>query len=159
MKSLWENVKSVFKWVTSKLTVPGVAILAGLTALFFLVLAYAKNMGGAISALLFGGSKKGPNTVASKRVDKNGVPIPPGTPDSKGMAQAVTTPLDDGGLFSNPDTVTVADQKVDLPDGVKAKDVDTVVVAKPQIDSTTVNDNSGVTKDQVDDLLAKYGKK
>ena len=46
---------------------------------------------------------------------------------------------------------------VDLPDGVKAKDVDKVVIVSPKVYAVTVKDSSKVTGTDVDDLLAKYG--
>jgi hypothetical protein len=44
-----------------------------------------------------------------------------------------------------------------LPDGVKAKDVDRVIIVKPDVYAVTVKDKSGVSAKEVDDLLAEYG--
>ncbi len=103
------------------------------------------------------------NSVPEDRVDKDGKLIPPGTPDEKGITQAVVVPIESPGLFSNPDKVVINDPEskkpvvVELPEGVKAKDVDKVVVVKPEVYAVTVKDGSKVTGQKVDDLLKKYG--
>jgi hypothetical protein len=126
------------------------------------------QIGGLIGAL-FG--KKGPehealgaaNSIPEGRVGTDGKLIPLGQADSKGMTQAAVVAITPPGIFSNPDTVTFtppgADKptEVKLPDGVKANDVEHVVVVKPGKFVVTVKDSSGVTAKKVDDLLAKYG--
>jgi len=103
------------------------------------------------------------NTVPKDRVDDKGKIIPPGEPDSKGMTQAVVVPIKDPGIFSNPDSVTFTPPgeskpvEVTLPDGVKAKDVEKVIVVQPKKFVVTVKDKSGITGKNVDDLLKKYG--
>jgi hypothetical protein len=78
------------------------------------------------------------------------------------MTQAVVVPIKNPGMFSNPDTVVFTPPgetkpvEVQLPDGVKAKDVDTVVVVKPEKFVVTVKDKSGIPAKKVDDLLNKY---
>jgi hypothetical protein len=86
--------------------------------------------------------------------------IPIGTPDAKGITQAVVVPIEPPSIFSNPDHVVIQDPVVvELPEGVKAKDVDKVVVVSPEIHVVTVKNTSTVKAKDVDDLLAKYGGK
>jgi hypothetical protein len=72
-------------------------------------------------------------------------------------------PINPPGLFSNPTTVTFTPPgktepiEVKLPDGVRARDVDTVVVVSPTVTVVTVKDNSGVPTKRLDDLILKYG--
>ncbi len=103
------------------------------------------------------------NTVPEDRVDENGVIIKPGEPDSTGQTQAVVVPIEEPGLFDDPGKIKVTPPGEDkpteviLPDGVKAKDVDKVIIVKPDVYAVTVKDNSKVTGKDVDDLLSKYG--
>jgi hypothetical protein len=103
------------------------------------------------------------NSVPEDRVDAKGKLIPQGKPDSKGMTQAVVVPIKDPGVFSNPDTVVFQPPdepkpvEIQLPVGVKARDVDKVVVVKPEKFVITVKSESKVPAKSVDDLLAKYG--
>lgn len=152
-----------------KLLAPGAALVLVILAVLLVAMGAKELKIGGLLAKLFG--KKDPehkaldvaNSVAPSRVDKDGKLIPPGTTDSKGMTQAVVVPIKEPGLFSNPDTVTFTPPGTDtpkeiaLPDGVKAKDVDKVVVVQPGKFVVTVKDNSGVTASHVDDLIAKYG--
>lgn len=103
------------------------------------------------------------NSVPEDRVDVNGNIIPPGTPDSQGITQAKVVPIETPGLFDDPTQVKIIPPGettpivVDLPDGVKAKDVDKVIVVQPEVLVVTVKDSSKVTPQKVDDLLKKYG--
>lgn len=165
----WERMKSVFRWIGLNLLAPGAALVVVLLAILLVAMGAKELQIGGLLAKLFG--RKDPeqraidvaNSVPPGRVDKDGKLIPPGTPDSKGDTQAVVVPIKEPGLFSNPDTVEFtppgADKpiEVQLPDGVKAKDVDKVVVVQPGKFVVTVKDASGVTAAKVDDLLAKYG--
>jgi hypothetical protein len=165
----WGRMKAVFKWMALHLAAPGAALVVVIVAVI-LVSMGAKNLQiGGLLARLFG--KKDPeqraidvaNSVDPDRVDKNGNLIQPGVPDSKGDTQVVVVPIKDPGLFSNPDTVTFIPPgktepiEVQLPDGVKARDVDKVIVVQPGKFVVTVKDESGVPAKKVDDLLAKYG--
>ena len=102
------------------------------------------------------------NSVAEDRVDKDGKLIPKGVADSKGITQATVVAIDEPGVFSNPDVVKFkppGEEKaveVELPDGVKNKDVEKVVVVAPKVYAVTVRDSSGVKAQDVDDLLAKW---
>ena len=70
-------------------------------------------------------------------------------------------PIESPGLFSNPDKVVIktSENKVvlELPSGVKAKDVDKIIIVKPEVLIVTVKDTSKVPAQKVDDLLSKYG--
>lgn len=164
--SFWSRAWS---WIRRYLLapIPALVIVAG--AIILVVLG-AKNIQiGGILGKLFGhkgDSKKAvdvANTVPEDRVDKDGKIIPPGTPDEKGITQAVVVPIEPPGIFSNPDKVVInhPEEKkpvvIDLPKGVKAKDVDKVVVVKPEVFAVTVKDGSKVEAKTVDDLLSKYG--
>lgn len=102
------------------------------------------------------------NSVPSDRIGPNGELIPAGTPDSKGDTQAMIVPIEEPGMFSNPDEISFTppgeDKPTDigLPDGVKNKDVEQVIVVQPEVIAVTVKDNSGVPAADVDDLLKKY---
>ena len=167
--SLWAKVKPFFTFVGRKLLAPGAVLIIVLVAVVLFMMGF-KNLqiGGLLGKLL---GRKDPskkaidvsNTVPKDRVDENGKVIPPGEPDSKGMTQVVVVPIQDPGLFSNPDTVVFTPPgetesvEVQLPDGVKAKDVEQVIVVQPDKYVVTVKDNSGVSAKTVDDLLKKYG--
>jgi hypothetical protein len=103
------------------------------------------------------------NTVPEDRVDENGVIIKPGEPDSKGQTQAVVVPIEEPGLFDDPSKVKITPPGetkpivIDLPDGVKAQDVDKVIVVKPEVYAVTVKDKSGIKGEDIDSLLDKYG--
>ena len=163
----WGRMKSVFRWIGLNLLAPGAALVVVLVAILLVAMGAKELQIGGLLAKLFG--KKDPekaidvaNSVPPGRVDKDGKLIQPGTPDSKGDTQAVVVPIKEPGLFSNPNTVEFtpsgADKpiEVQLPDGVKAKDVDKVVVVQPGKFVVTVKDDSGVTASKVDDLLKKY---
>lgn len=169
MASVWRNVKIAALWCWRVLGAPVVLLLLVAGAVL-LASAGIKNVqiGGLIGAL-FG--KKGPahkalgaaNSIPEGRVGKDGKLIPIGKADQKGMTQAAVVAIESPGLFSNPDTVVFtppgADKPVEvkLPDGVRANDVEHVVVVQPSKFVVTVKDSSGVTKKSVDDLLRKYG--
>jgi len=148
---------------------PLVVILIALAALMLVALGLKNVQVGGLIAALFG--KKDPkhtaidiaNSVPSGRVDGDGKLIPVGTPDSKGMTQAPVVAIESPGVFSNPDTVKFTPPgeskpvEVKLPDGVKANDVEHIVVVKPDTFVVTVKDSSGVTGQKIEDLLKKYG--
>lgn len=177
--SVWDRVKSVFLWVWKKILAPGVALVVVAFGVVFLSMG-AKDLqiGGLLKKLLSGWLKNGPpdptktvpssilvaNQIPAGRVDSNGKLIPQGTPDSNGITQAVVVPIQTpGGLFSNPNTVTITPPgsptsvQVTLPTGVKSKDVDKVVVVQPGHFVVTVKDTSGISAQTIDDLLKKYG--
>lgn len=102
------------------------------------------------------------NTIPENRVDKEGNLIPIGKPDSKGITQAKVVPIKKPGLFDDPTQVKITDPEtkkdvvVKIPDGVKAKDVDKVVIVTPEVTAVTVKNESKVSAKEVDDLLNKY---
>lgn len=169
-QALWTKIKDTLKWLALKLVVPVVALVVIVIAVLLVAMGWKELQIGGLLAKLFG--KKDPehkavdvaNTVDPDRVDKGGKVIPPGTPDSQGQTQAVVVPIKEPGVFSNPDTVKFTPPgeekpvEVKLPDGVKNKDVDSVVVVQPGKFVVSVKDNSGVSAKKVDDLLNKYGK-
>jgi hypothetical protein len=146
---------------------PILCILAGAVILIALG---AKNVqvGGLIGKIL---GKKGSdgkkaidvaNTIPEDRVDQDGNLIPIGEPDSKGITQAKVVAIKKPGLFDDPTKVKIVDPDtkkdvvVHIPDGVKAKDVDKVVIVSPEVTAVTVKSESKVTATEVDDLLNKY---
>ena len=104
------------------------------------------------------------NSVDEDRVDDKGKPIEIGTADSKGHTQAPVVPIEDPGIFSDPNKVVFTPPgetkpiEVVLPDGVTNKDVDQVVVVNPKVTDVKVTDTSGVKPSRVDELLKKYKK-
>lgn len=167
--TFWARMKAVFRWIGTRLLAPGVALLVVVLAIVLVAMGIKDVQIGGLLGRLFG--KKDPeqraidvaNTISPHRVDPNGVLIPQGTPDSKGVTQAVVVPIQTPGLLSDPSTVTYippgSDKPVvvQLPDGVKNSDISQVVVMKPAVIAVTVKDGSGVPAQRVDDLLKKYG--
>lgn len=165
-QAAWAWIKRVFRWVAAPL--PAILLVVGAVLLIALGV---KNIqiGGLLGKLFGKDPKEGKkavdvaNTVPDGRVDKDGNVIPPGKPDSKGQTQAKVVPIEPGGLFDRDDQVKIVDPDkeetivVDLPDGVKAKDVDKVIVIKPDVYAVSVKSTSKVTAKEVDDLLSKYG--
>jgi len=157
------------KWAARVLVAPGVALLLIVGAVMLVALGLKNVQIGGLLGMLFG--KKKPehtaidtaNSVPKDRVDDKGKIIPIGEPDSKGMTQAVVVPIQNPGILSNPDHVVFTPPgetkpiEIQLPDGVKAKDVEKVIVVKPTKFVVTVKDKSGITGKHVDDLLKKYG--
>ena len=156
-----------WNWIKRYVLAPLPAILIVAGAILLVVLG-ARNIqiGGLLGKLFGHKSPEGKkvidvvNSIPENRVDKNGNLIPIGTPDDKGITQAVVVPIESPGLFSNPDKVVInsGGEKitVDLPSGVKAKDVDKVIIVKPEVLAVTVKDTSKVSAQKVDDLLSKY---
>ena len=167
-QSVWGWIKKFSRWIYA----PLVAILA-IVVVFILVALGVKNIQiGGFLGRLFGKDDPDPkgkkaidiaNSVPKDRVDENGVIIKPGEPDSTGQTQAVVVPIEEPGLFDDPGKIKVTPPGEDkpteiiLPDGVKAKDVDKVIIVRPDVYVVTVKDNSKVTGKDVDDLLSKYG--
>lgn len=104
------------------------------------------------------------NSIPPGRVLEDGSLIPIGEPDSKGITQAKVVAIEKPGIFSDPKTIKVTPPgatkpiEVVVPDGVKAKDVEQVVVVNHKVTHVTVKNDSAVKAKDVDDLLAKYGK-
>lgn len=102
------------------------------------------------------------NTIPESRVDKEGNLLPAGTPDSQGITQAKVVAIKKPGIFDDPTQVKITDPEtkkdviVKVPDGVKAKDVDKVVIVTPEVTAVTVKTTSKVSAKEVDDLLNKY---
>jgi len=102
------------------------------------------------------------NTVDRDRVGPDGKLIEPGQPDSQGDTQAVVVPIKEPGLLSDPKKVVFTPPgetkptKIVLPDGVTNRDVDQVVVIKPDVVAVTVKDSSKVSAPRIDELLKKY---
>lgn len=166
-----DTLLKVWAWIRKYLIAPLPIILVVLGAIILVVLG-AKNVQiGGILAKLTGKKTDGKkavdvaNTIPEDRVDKDGKIIPIGTADDKGLTQAVVVPIESPGMFSNPDHVTIQDPVenkpvvVELPKGVKAKDVDKVVVISPEVHVVTIKNTSKVQASDVNDLLAKYGGK
>jgi hypothetical protein len=163
---LWSKALA---WARRYLLAPLPALLVVVGAIILAVVFGKKVQIGGVLGKLFGHEGESTkavdvaNTVPDHRVDKDGKIIPIGTPDDKGLTQAVVVPIESPGIFSNPDTVVInhPDEKkpvvIALPEGVKSKDVDKVIVVKPEVYAVTVKESSPVAKTDVDDLLKKYG--
>jgi hypothetical protein len=169
---VWAGFKATMGWIGAKGLGP---ILAGVVIIVAVVLVSMGfkdlQIGGLLGKLLGKKDPKGEgstvdlaNTVDPDRVGPDGKLIQPGDPDSKGMTQAVVVPIKEPGLFSDPKKVVFTEPGKDkpteiiLPDGVTNKDVDQVVVVRPDVMVVTVKDKSGIPAKTVDDLLLKYGK-
>lgn len=152
-------------------------VLAPLPVLIIVVVAFVlamlgfKNLqvGGLIGKLL--GRKPSQkavdvaNSIPPGRVRADGSLIPLGEPDSKGIAQARVVAIEEPGLFDDPKVVKITppgEKKpitIQVPDGVKAKDIDNVIVLRPEMHVVTVKDTSKVEAKRVEDLIAKYDRK
>ncbi len=172
--TFWQRVGGYLatagKWALHYLLAPGVALLLVAGAILLVSMGAKDLQIGGLLAKLFGKKSDNQaidvaNTVPTDRIGTDGKILPIGTPDSKGMTQAVVVPIENtGGLFSNPDTVTVTPPGTDtpievtLPDGVKASDVSQVVIVQPGKFVVTVKDSSGIPASRLDELVKKYGK-
>lgn len=172
--TLWVVVKAkvqdMLRWMVKRLAAPGVALLLVAGAVLLAAMGWKELQIGGILGKLLG--KKAPeqkaiaiaNTPPPDRVDPEGRVIQPGTPDTQGDTQAVVVPIKDPTLFSNPNTVKFTPPgeskpiEIRLPDGVKAKDVDKVIVVHPEAVAVTVKNTSGIPAHRIDDLLSKYKK-
>lgn len=102
------------------------------------------------------------NSVPAGRVRADGALIPIGEADSKGITQAQILPIEKPGLLSDPRVIKVTPPgaakpiEVEVPDGVRAADVEHLVVVTPQVLAVTVKSSSPIKARDVDDLLAKY---
>jgi hypothetical protein len=146
--------------------VPALLVVAGA---MLLIAMGVKNIqiGGLLGTLLGKKKTKGrvdvANTVPEDRVRPDGTLIQPGEPDSKGITQAKVVPIKTPGLFDDKSKVKVEDPEtgkdieIDVPDGVRAKDVDKVVIVRPKVHVVTVKSDSPVKAQDIDDLLSKYG--
>jgi hypothetical protein len=100
-------------------------------------------------------------TVADGRKAEDGRPVEPGLSDDKGFVQSpVSTEIVEPGIFSNPDTVTVVHPEkgkvvIDLPEGVKNKDVHEVTEISPDVYEVK-NRDKGVPVKKLDDVLKKF---
>lgn len=165
-ESFWSQA---WGWIRKYVLAPLPALIIVVVAIILIVLGVKNIQIGGLLDKLLGREKKGTkaidkaNSIPEDRVDDKGNVIPIGKPDSKGITQAKVVPIKQPGLFDDPNKVTIDDpdggEPIDvvLPDGVKAKDVDKVVVVKPGKFAVTVKDSSPVTATDVDDLLSKYG--
>jgi hypothetical protein len=169
LSEVWRYLKILGSLARKYLLAPLPAILLVIGAVILLVLGVKNIQIGGLLGKLFGTSgtdgKKAidvANTVPPDRVREDGTLIKPGEPDSQGKTQAVVVAVQTGGLFSDPTSVTIKPPgeakaiKVKLPDGVKSKDVDKVIVVSPEVHIVTVKDTSKVSAKKVDDLLKKY---
>lgn len=164
-QAAWTWIKRVLRWTLAPL--PAIFLVIG--AVILITLGFKNVQIGGLLGKLFGKEKpKGQkaidvaNSVPKDRVDKDGKLLPPGKPDLKGQTQATVVPIEKPGLFDDPDKIKVTPPgqdkaiEIELPDGVKSKDVDTVIITQPGDFMVTVKDTSGVTAADVDDLLRKY---
>lgn len=168
--TVWQKIKSIFSWMGRHLLAPIVAVIVIVAAIALLIVGVRDLQIGGLLGRLFGRKDEDPkkaidiaNSIDPDRIDKNGNLIQPGVPDSNGNTQAVVVPIQQPGLFSDPHKVIFTPPgetkpvEVVLPDGVTNKDVEHVVIVKPEVTVVTVKDTSGVSAGQVDDLLKKYG--
>lgn len=161
----WAWAKRAFR-VTAAL-LPALLLILGAG---ILVALGAKNVQiGGLLAKLFGKASSNAkaidvaNSIPEDRVDAKGHVIPVGSPDAKGSTQAKVVAIESGGFFGRDDQVRItppgetAPVVIDLPDGVRAKDVDKVIIVAPAVYAVTVTHSSKVSPKDVADLLAKYG--
>lgn len=164
-EAAWVWIKRTFRWILAPL--PAILLVVG--AILLVVLGFKDiQIGGLLNKLFGKEGAKGKkaidvaNSVPENRIDKDGKLIPPGKPDSKGQTQAVVVPIENPGLFGDPNVVKIVPPgerepiEVVLPDGVRSSDVDQIIVVQPETFVVSVKDTSGVSTKDVDDLLRKY---
>jgi len=165
-ESAWVWIKRVFRWIAA----PIPALLLAIGAIILVALGVKNIQIGGLLDKLFGKEDLNPkgkkaidiaNLIPEGRVDKEGKLIPLGKPDSKGTTQAVVIPIETPGLFDDPSKVKIKPpgektQEVILPDGVKSKDVNQVIIVQPNVYAVTIKDSSGIKALDVDALLSKY---
>ena len=167
-QNAWMWLKKLGRWTYA----PLVAIVIILVVFVLVAIGFKNIQIGGLLGKLFGKDGKNPtgkkaidvaNSVPEDRVDKDGNLIPTGTPDSTGQTQAKVVPIEEPGLFDDPGKIKVTPPGEDkpteviLPDGVRAKDVDKVIIVRPNVYAVSIRDSSSVSASDVDDLLAKYG--
>lgn len=170
-RAVWKHLKAAVKWLATKIAAPGVALLIIIGAILLVALGFKEiQIGGILGKLLGKTPPDGKkvidvaNSIPKDRVDPNGNLIPIGKPDSKGDTQIQVVPIEEPGIFSNPDTIKfippgqTTPVEVKLPDGVRPCDVNQVVVVHPDEFVVTVKDATGLTPQRIDDLLARYNK-
>jgi len=153
LKWLWEYVKALIKsvgrWLVRYPLAAAATVLVVVGAVLLLVMGKDVQIGG-ILGKLFGKDKGGKGGNArgvppKDRVDGEGKPIPPGESDEKGFVQAPVYEIKEPGLFDDPDTVTIVHPDkgkvvIDLPKGVRNKDVKDVVEIEPDVYEVRNND-------------------
>jgi hypothetical protein len=126
----------------------GTVLLVALS-IFLAVFGHKMQIGGLLGLLWGKKDDPDPNIRVlppPDRVDKDGKPIPAGESDDKGWTQApINVPIQEPGIFSNPDVVVVkhpdkGEVKIPLPEGVKNKDVKQVVEVAPNVYQVRNND-------------------
>jgi len=151
MTFIWEYIKafakSVGKWLIRYPIAAAVAVFVIVGGLALVFLGKDVQLGGILGRLF--GKEKGQNArgvVPPDRVDGDGKPIQPGESDEKGYVQApVSTEIKDPGIFDDPGTITVVHPEkgevvIDLPEGVKNRDVREVVEIEPDVYEVRNND-------------------
>jgi hypothetical protein len=174
-QSFWEreSVERVTRFIGTKMIGPVIALVVIVVAFVLVTMGFKEIQIGGLLGKLIGKKPKPPdqgktieviNSVDKDRVDPKGQVINPGAPDSQGMTQAVVVPIKEPGLLSDPKKVVFNPPNgektvIVLPDGVTNRDVDNVVVIKPDVIAVQVKDSSGISAKRIDDLLNKYGNK
>lgn len=177
MKATWARWwGAVKRWLSvygPKVLGPVLAVVVVVGAFLLMTMGFKELQVGGLLGKLLGKKDAAPvkavdvaNTIDKDRVGKDGKVIQPGTPDSTGQTQAVVVPVKEPGLLSDPKTVEFVapgdtkPTKVALPDGVTNRDVDSVVVVKPEVVAVTVKDTAKKPVDvkHIDDILKRYGR-
>lgn len=166
MRWLWDYLKalakSVGKWLLRYPLAAAATVFIVAAGVALILMGKDVQLGGIIGRLF--GREKGKNVRGvppEGRRDEKGEPIPPGESDEKGYVQApVSTEIKKPGLFDDPDTIVVVHPEkgevvIDLPEGVKNKDVREVVEIRPDVYEVRNNDKGVNT----DDLLKTLGEK
>lgn len=131
-------------WILSALVIIG----GGLLFIFKRDL----QIGGILGALLGSKPTNKRAEIPEKRVDEAGKTILPGESDSKGYTQIpVSENIKKPGFFSDPNTVVIdhpteGKQVIELPTGVKNRDVSEVIIVKPEVTEVSNNDKGVDTK-------------
>jgi hypothetical protein len=95
------------------------------------------------------------NDIPKDRVDANGHPIPIGTSDGKGFTQWEVKPFEVGIGKGGKEVVTVGKDKVNLPTGVTASDVQHVIQVKPDVYVVSIKDTTGVSAKSILSVLGE----
>jgi len=150
LKWIWEYLKavvsSVGKWFIRYPLAAASAILVIAGGVMLLIMGKDVQIGGLLGKLFGKNKNSNARGIPPKdRIDKDGKPIQPGQSDESGYVQAPVYEIKDPGFFDDPDTVTIIHPDkgkvvIDLPKGVKNKDVKEVVEMAPDIYEIRNND-------------------
>lgn len=159
---MWTYIKALFnsigKWFLRYPIAMALTVILIVGSVFLLASGKTIQIGGLLDKI-WGRKKESSRGVPpDNRIDKDGKLIQPGESDDGGWVQApVIKEIKKLGLFDDPKTITIVhpekgEVKIELPEGIKNKDVKEVIEISPNVYEVRNND-SGVNTDELLDIL------